>query len=52
MIGLITKGISKVFGSKSDKDIKSVMPLVNKTNTEYSKLSGLSDDELRIKLLK
>ena len=47
MIGLITKGISKIFGSKSDKDIKAVMPLVNKTNSEFAKLASISDDQLR-----
>ena len=49
MIGLITKGISKVFGSKSDKDIKLVMPLVEKINQEYTKIKNISDDELREK---
>ena len=47
MIGLLTKGISKVFGSKSDKDIKTVMPYVDATNKEYAKLAAISDDQLR-----
>ena len=47
MIGLVTKGLSKIFGSKSDKDIKTLMPIVEEINTEYKKLSSISDDELR-----
>ncbi|HIY74673.1 MAG TPA: preprotein translocase subunit SecA [Candidatus Sphingobacterium stercorigallinarum] len=43
------KFLSKLFGSKSEKDIKSVQPLVNKVKEEYEKLSGLTNDELRAK---
>lgn len=39
--------ISKIFGSKSDRDIKAIRPIVDKINEEYSKLSSLSNDELR-----
>ena len=49
MLNVITKGIAKVFGSKSEKDIKGVLPYVTETNQEYEKLQGLSDDELRQK---
>src|SRR5690606_34123528 len=41
--------LSKVFGSKSARDIKHIQPLVEKIKTEYSKLSSLSNDELRQK---
>ncbi len=47
MIGLITKGISKVFGSKSERDIKLVMPYVEKIKEVYPSLQDISDDELR-----
>jgi len=47
MIGLISKGIAKVFGSKSDRDIKEVLPYVDKVNEEYTKLFQISDNELR-----
>ena len=47
MIGLITKGISKVFGSKSERDIKLVMPYVEKVKEVYPSLQDISDDELR-----
>jgi len=42
------KFISKIFGgSKSEKDVKTVLPLVGVINEAYSKLNGLSNDELR-----
>ena len=41
------KFLSKLFGSKSERDIKGIMPLVNKIKEEYEKLSSLSNDELR-----
>ena len=41
--------LSKLFGSKSNRDIKLIQPLVEKTKEEYAKLSGLSNDELRQK---
>ncbi|WP_099365129.1 preprotein translocase subunit SecA [Sphingobacterium sp. 1.A.4] len=43
------KFLSKLFGSKSERDIKAIMPLVNKIKEEYEKLAGLSHDELRAK---
>jgi preprotein translocase subunit SecA len=47
MLDFITKGIQKLVGSKSERDVKSVMPLVNQVIGEYEKLASLSDDELR-----
>ncbi len=47
MINLITKGIAKVFGTKSDRDMKELTPYVQKVNNEYDKLRNLSDDALR-----
>lgn len=41
------KLIAKIFGTKSQKDIKQVMPLVDETIQEGGKLTGLSHDELR-----
>jgi preprotein translocase subunit SecA len=41
--------IAKIFGSKSEKDIKSVRPLVDKTLEEGKKLLSLSNDDLRAK---
>ncbi|MDF3077236.1 MAG: secA [Sphingobacteriaceae bacterium] len=43
--------LSKLFGSKSERDIKSIQPLVEKIKEEYPKLAELSNDELRAKTL-
>ncbi len=43
------KLIAKVFGTKSDKDIKKIMPIVEEVNGEYAKLSAITDQELREK---
>ncbi len=49
MLNFISKAASKIFGSKSEKDIKGIMPYVEATNKIYATLSSLSDDELRAK---
>ncbi len=41
------KLIAKLFGTKSEKDIKRIMPLVQQANQEGQKLVSLSNDELR-----
>jgi len=43
------KFIAKIFGTKSDKDIKGMMPLVEDTKAEGEKLKSVSNDELRQK---
>src|SRR6478735_12705552 len=43
------KFIAKIFGTKSEKDIKSVMPLVEETKREGEKLLSISNDDLRKK---
>ncbi len=45
MLGII----SKIFGSKQQRDIKHYMPLVEQTNAEFEQLQSLSHDELRAK---
>jgi preprotein translocase subunit SecA len=49
MIKTIEKIFTALFGKKSDRDIKEIMPLVEKVKEEYAKLSSLSNDELRAK---
>ena len=49
MASLFSKGVAKIFGTKSDKDIKAVMPYVNKTNEIYNTFQSLTNDELRAK---
>lgn len=43
--------ISKLFGNKSDRDVKALQPLVEKIKIEFSKLENISHDELRAKTL-
>ncbi|MEO9869916.1 preprotein translocase subunit SecA [Ekhidna sp.] len=47
MLNSITKGFAKVFGTKTEKDLKELTPYVGLINTEYDKLKNISDDELR-----
>lgn len=47
MIGSIGNIITKLFGKKSDKDIKEIKPLVEKVLAEQAKLKNATADELR-----
>lgn len=51
MLDFIAKGLAKVFGTKSDRDIKELLPLVKDINLEFDGLKGISDDQLRAKTL-
>ncbi|WP_454801684.1 preprotein translocase subunit SecA [Mucilaginibacter phyllosphaerae] len=42
---------SKLFGSKSDRDVKGIMPIVEKVKAAYAKLDQLTNDELRGKTI-
>ncbi len=46
MIGSILK---KIFGTKSEKDIKAIRPVVDQINKQYAGLNALSDQQLREK---
>jgi preprotein translocase subunit SecA len=48
MAGLLNI-ISKLFGNKYDKDVKEITPIIEKINIEFSKLSILTNDDLREK---
>ncbi|MDG2138809.1 MAG: preprotein translocase subunit SecA [Flavobacteriales bacterium] len=39
--------ITKIFGSKYDKDLKEIKPIVKEILNEHNKISKLTDDELR-----
>ena len=43
------KFLTKIFGTKHDKDIKRLMPIVDEINEIYGQLHDLTDDELRAK---
>jgi len=42
---------SKLFGNKSERDVKVVLPLVEKIKAEFAKLENISNDELRAKTI-
>ena len=46
-MGIIQNILKTFFGDKSSKDIKKMMPTVEKIKAEYAKLAGVSNDELR-----
>ena len=47
MFDFITKGVQKLMGSKSERDVKLLLPYVEKINQEFAKLPSISDDQLR-----
>ncbi len=51
MFEFISKALTKVFGTKSEKDLKAIMPIVELIKKEYAQLKSISDDELRNKSL-
>ncbi|MCF8331924.1 MAG: preprotein translocase subunit SecA, partial [Bacteroidales bacterium] len=46
MLNFITKLLG---GTKSERDIKKIMPYVDKINAEFEKIQSISNDELRVK---
>jgi len=49
MIKTISSLFGKLVGSKADRDLQEIRPLVNKINEIYPGLAGISHDELRAK---
>jgi preprotein translocase subunit SecA len=49
MLEFIAKGLAKVFGTKSDRDIKEISPKLPLINEAFSKLQSLDDEQLRAK---
>ena len=49
MLEVVNSLLKKFFGSKSDRDLKDLVPYVQKVNDAYKHLSNLSHDELRSK---
>jgi len=45
----VTKVMAKIFGTKSERDIKALKPVVEEINEIYDGLSELSDEELKAK---
>jgi preprotein translocase subunit SecA len=49
MLDFITKKVSKIFGTKSERDLKEIRPILEQTLVEFAKLATISNDELRAK---
>jgi preprotein translocase subunit SecA len=47
----ISSFLKNILGSKSDRDIKEIMPIVEAVKAEYDRISAMSDDELRAETL-
>ena len=50
-MNFINKVIGKFVGNKSDRDIKSIRPILDAIHKEYEQITKLSNDELRAKTL-
>ncbi len=51
MLDFFTKSVSKLFGTKSDRDLKEIQPLLEKILVEFPKLANISNDQLREKTI-
>jgi len=49
MLNIVNKAITAIFGSKHKRDLKELFPYIALVNTEWERLTGLSDDGLREK---
>ena len=49
MLSSITKSISKLFGTKSDRDVTEIQPIVDQILAAHKTIEKLSNDELRAK---
>jgi len=46
-MAIVTKILSKILGNKSDRDINEIKPIVEAVKVEYSRITSLSNDQLR-----
>ena len=44
--------LKKIFGNKSDRDLREIQPIVDQINAIYPTLAKLSNDELRDRVQK
>jgi preprotein translocase subunit SecA len=51
MANLVNDILKKFFGSKSERDIREIMPLLEKIHAEFDRLQGISNDSLRAKTI-
>ncbi|MBN1290679.1 MAG: preprotein translocase subunit SecA [Candidatus Latescibacteria bacterium] len=45
--GIFTRSLTKLFGSKYERDVKALTPLVDEINEIYTELSTLTDEQLQ-----
>jgi preprotein translocase subunit SecA len=50
-MSIVNKLVGKLFGDKAAKDRKALTPIADKTNEEFAKLNGLTNDQLRGKTI-
>ena len=43
------QALKKIFGSKSDKDVKLLLPIVDEINAHFAPLASLTDEQLKAK---
>ena len=48
-MSVFSKVITSIFGKKSDKDLKSLSPIVNQINQSFQTLDQLTDEDLKNK---
>ena len=46
---MILSLITKIFGTKHDRDVKKILPMVNEINTFFENYESLTEDELKAK---
>lgn len=51
MFELITKSLTKVFGSKNERDMRELVPVVSEVKEAYKQIESLSNDQLRNKTI-
>lgn len=49
--GLLNKVLKTFLGSKTDRDLKELSPIIEQTNAVYQTLANISNDELRAKTI-
>ena len=51
MLDFLTKSVSKLFGNKSERDIRDIQPIIEKIHKASESISQLSHDGLRSKTI-
>jgi len=46
-MAFVTKFLTQVFGNKSERDIKGILPVLERVKSEFERITGFTNDELR-----